>query len=274
MRRRLASLFERLVRESADPARIAAELFERLTLDQQAALLAERLEGLAGQEAQGLEQGLRAALKADGPPEGAEAPWEDLLAGLLSVCVLLGRFGHWEQALRHFDLLLEHLRSRISADGPVALRLRPRIEDWLACYLGGLVAVGGWATAADKAVRYADLGGLDLVERLLEPTPELLERLEDRIGNPQVSPAHQERFLRLAESLARRLDAATRRAFLERHLERFPRLLEELIALARERNDWPALLDLARRGLTLREDRVRYNQLASEALERLGRPLP
>lgn len=269
----MGRLFEQMVSATSDPAALAGELFARLGPAAQADFLAD---GAAGLLVGAFERALSAALErfvAGGSLTGRV----EQLGGLMAGHLLLGRAGRPEPAAAGFARLfgmMQEEEAGLLERGAVE-QLGEASARYLDGYLTSLLAAGRPAAeVVDVAVELVDFGGLEMVVEKVTREPALIEALEARAADTERAVYRRSLYVELAERLLREGPPGPYREFLERQVDDHPRLLDPLIDLAREAEDWPRLLELARRGLTLREDRLRYNQLAAEALEAMGRALP
>ncbi len=287
----MASIHEQLfeaVLAGADATQLARLLFEQLPGSLQADFLAGQLESLRPDvSAEALEATLREQLDSfvsqarEGAFVDGTTLWDERFAALLAGHHLLSQLGQHLAAVTGFSRLFDLLRDsefdkKLFPEDNPSQRLGARLPRYLRDYLTSLLAEGGSLIAAvDRAVGLVDYGGVELIGDMLPRDPQLIAALERRSEEAEISHYRQSLYVGLAQLLlASGDDRQAYKALLERQVGRFPRLLDPLIQLARANQDWPLLLDLAQRGLTLREDRHRYNQLASEALEALGRSLP
>ncbi len=278
-------MFEQLLASGGDPAELAREVFQRAPAEVQCDLLAGHVNaGSADLECAirlALSDFVGAARKGEfccSPVQPGQG-WDERFEALMAGHRLLSRIGLHGPAAVGFEQLFallsdSALEQNLFPDENLSLHFSSRLTGYLRDYLASLLARGKQAIeVVDCAVTLAAYGGLTLLPELLTPDAELICALAERSASDQIEHYRQSLYLQLAEDLLRGRDPGQYRSFLEAHVDRFPRLLDPLVRLARDTEDWAELLALARRGLTLREDRHKYNQIASEAMEAMGQRL-
>lgn len=219
------------------------------------------------------DRGLTAALSEDGASDDPDAQALRLATArlLLALGPTTEKVGlvHLRDTLRALEA-----RARDGHEAAPHADLAAEVRLGVATLLEREVVANGSLAAARVALAHAELGAADLAADALGDGPDLVPLLEAESARPELDPCERDFALALAGEIARRGEPAAYTAFLARNLDRHPRLLDRLVERAREALDWERVLELARRGLALREDRARYNALAALALERLGRTLP